>query len=333
MNNEIHILGPHYICIVYDPQTNKQIYLFGEHHRKINKDPAITFFPEYIDQVFKKHTDKTFDFFLEASYHRDKHPAKPGKPNSISGTMQYFAPYFYQLTHTLDHTKSWDNVRFHSVDIRNYMHHQELSNDETNDFIILTSLFYDVFKEKEGINRLKPNQIDFIKRYIFDETSNILYDDKILLDNRWKIAESCPKIQRNIKNIHDKLKEHYQDELLTFINKDKCSVVSDIFSKLIRNNHINDKDHNIKIIWNFLTKYSIFFMDIYLLGRMYKSFQPKSADNVIVLTGVNHTKNLINYFKKTNCKIIYQYENYWKRVVKLPNEMFPLFDNNTPSRI
>lgn len=198
-----NILGPHYFCQIYDPTYQKHIYLFGEYHTNYDDKPKMIKFTEYIDNIFKTNSTKTFDFFLESSYYKDKHVA-PNKQNKnmIFETMRYFTPYFYDLSKKSSDTDNWANVRFHSVDIRNYMHDQKLQKDEICEFTIMTSLFDDIYRKQ--ITKLKMVHLNLIKKYIYDTIANKMYDVNILLENRWKIINQHPKYKRNLINIYDK---------------------------------------------------------------------------------------------------------------------------------
>lgn len=332
MTDKVKIAGPYSVCIVNDPLTNKQIYLFGEYHYKYNYNPDMINFSQYLDNIFRKKLNKTFDFFLESSYYRDKHVSKPENHSLIFNVMKYFSPYFYDLMSNTNKNQ-WHNVRFHSIDIRNYMHDQKLQKDETCEYTILTSLFQDIYRG--CITKLKMVHLNLIKKYIYDTINNKLYDIHILLENRWKIIETLPKFKKNLVNVYDKLKEHYQDELVSFLdekiqNKKRSDMINDVFKDLMRKGHIIDKGMNMQIIWAFFTKYSVFFMDVYLIGRMYKTFKPskesdipvETAENIIVLAGCKHIEHLKKYFEKTNCQIIYENKNVQDKFVTLPNEMF-----------
>jgi len=330
--NGINISGPYSICIIYDPLTNKQIYLFGEYHYKYNHNSEMVNFSQYLDNIFKNNPNKTFDFFLESSYYRDKHVSKPDNHSLIFDAMKHFSPYFYDLLSN-SNKNQWSNVRFHSIDIRNYMHDQKLSKDEICEYTILTSLFQDIYRG--GVTKLKMIHLNLIKKYIYDTTNNKLYDINILLENRWKIIEHHPKFKKNLEYVSEKLKEHYQDELASYLdetykNKKRSDLINDVFKELMWKGHIIDNELNMQIIWAFFTKYSVFFMDIYLIGRMYKTFKPKkesdiqapTADNIIVLAGCKHIEHLKRYFEKTNCQIVYENRNCKDKFVTLPTDIF-----------
>jgi len=139
-----------------------------------------------------------------------------------------------------------------------------------------------------------PELLKTIEKYIGDK--NGIYDT--IDDGFWNVVESSPKLKKNVGNV---VREFFKPEIYHKMNDDHNNSVKNI----MKSGNMTCAD----ALWfdGFLsTIYGLALMDVYLLGRMFKTFSPKlltdvstpmSADNIIIIAGDTHIRAYINFFK------------------------------------
>ena len=219
-----YIVGPISLTIIFNSKYNKKIYLFGDKHvaasdnidcaSDITNDNAI-YLPDYLKYYFDKTKNIPIDLFIELPYQQDKFVPSMQK-GMINNTRIQFEPCFKFLTDKYECNKLYPNIRYHSMDIRKYLpHDNKLTNNEK--FITDITLILNYI---ESINRLQT-----------DEDS---YDD--LID---KAQATTTGVFNDIAN-DPYITNEYNELLATYYEGDPIVLINNVWNFIKNNTSFNN---------------------------------------------------------------------------------------------
>ena len=171
---------------------------------------------------------------------------------------------------------------------------------------------------------LKSEQRESIYSYFFEKISD--YEQFINLLIRKFNKNNINKFSNNIINLLEKFKS--LEELTTKINLfyENLETIVDIFfgkdlneAKLFYKKHIYPY-YNYDFDTMFLTGFDFllsFYVDLYTLGRMFRKFDGKNQENLIVLAGGHHINEYKKFLKsiKFKTKFVSEKENFRCQVI------------------
>lgn len=193
-------------------------------------------------------------------------------------------------------------------DVIDLLHEYETNDNSTtntkNNFLTKLNYIYDGIDTYDDISTINQDIIDIIIKYIGDE--NGIYKD---IDERfWKLVKTSHKLKRNvgdivINNFDPNIYKQYHEYDFDY----------DFIGQIITTHELTPQ--NATYMNDFIDIiYGAALMDVYILGRMFKHFIPKSSDdiqneyanNIIIITGNIHTRNYLSFLKKINSTVIYE---------------------------
>ena len=283
-----------------------KVLLFGDHHVKLAKCPngkkTEEYIQNYIFDIVKLKFPEKIDLFIEEPYEKNK-------LNSIVHKNYNIGSYLAE-TILKNPCFSWDktecstnfpNLRAHYTDLR-----QSMSEGITNETIKIKDIIFNdigfmnilLYGGKE-IFKLPKKE----KERIYNHINNIL--DKWTFDtiiNSRKIKKQFDNIKNN--KLRNKLIEIFKEGYELIYNKSK----NESIEELILNN-------------NLLTL-TIYIIDIYTLGRFFRSYENTGhfgdeARNSIFYFGNVHIQRFINILKQLGFKIDYSKQT----LIKYNNEI------------
>ena len=299
LNKKIYLLGEHHnfkgICDITIKTDDLLVYnannFFNLLSKSFIKDKTIhnsnnkldVFLELYYDPVNNKFLDNLYDRYLpqngymhiafdnlysahcKPQYIKNKKKEEQ-KNNNINIDINYelclFEPY----------------VRYHYSDIRDI-------DDEFGIYI------YNIY------------QLYFYDSAIFENKYSSVYDNIKLLD-LYRSSKFLDKVEKQIKNISNNSGIGYVQEFFkNSIKKYKKNIIKYINSGDISYDNvleIYDTTNHKKI--KELFQLNIFWMDLYLLSRVFRSFDQElyNSTNIIIYAGNDHIKNYINILKNLN---------------------------------
>lgn len=187
-------------------------------------------------------------------------------------------------------------------------------------------------------NYLIPIHLDneikyFIKKYIADE--NGIYSDEKILKNAFELCKSIPRIERNIGNNKELIEKYYKiHNYFDITKKYDNGVIKNFLND--PDSIISDKETIFGIRWLILD-FSSIIMDIYLLARTLKKFDPKKreettvikqeyANDIIIIAGDAHIKTYVEFYKNISSDILFNDESN-ERCVKNPSDILEKYYN------
>ena len=169
---------------------------------------------------------------------------------------------------------------------------------------------------------------NMVNKYIGDE--NGIYSD---MDNRfWGLVDKSEKLKSYLTS--DVVKNNFIPNINLqydiFTKRGDSTADDDIIKELIKTNKMTDD--SIYIIWAILVGYGVSLMDLYMLGRIFKTFKQKtvydisaeSAENIIIVAGNYHINNYIDFFNKIDSKMLYR--NDLPDTISAGNRCMPLVE-------
>jgi hypothetical protein len=317
--NEIkYISGPVSLSYYEIPETRQKIYLFGDLHFSKEKNCLGKNQDEYmeIDDFFDALsvlTNKTVDIILEQrDYFNLKNEMNLEidyfkKLNVNNLNIGYFEKIFKKYNDCLlDKTncsEKYNNIRLHLVDNRIGSHTYNGVLFFHLNYII--SLLYETYQL--NLKELKDKNFKYILK-ILEYYNNFIinYSHRNNINNeRLKITKQINSIPNSF--IREKLLQ-YKDECIEK-NERTLNEINKRINKLINkiNNYIKTKDFSdldyilqtIPKIYNKFVKFSVLYMDLYTLGRLFRDFklkreedlERKTMKNVILYVGQAHKAN------------------------------------------
>jgi hypothetical protein len=324
---------------------NKIVYVYMDVHKDVNNeskcDAVISYdFTQYLYNELTKSKNKDIDFFLEIydidieSYKKIKH----NKYKYIDEVRKFFSKNILIKNNKTIGTSIQNNVRFHYIDIRNYL-----------DKFIYTKL--------QLIHRyLIHNQFEEVDTILIEVKDEFLLI-KDLFNNNKPDKPDKPDKFKNDKHIYytsfyklvDKLKNRYNHKeikkvinyYLSFVDKEvnKITKLISKFTKILKDKNINIKQLikiNDKLFISILKFFSLF-VDLYFIRRI---LDKDYINTILSYTGSAHAANiiyiLVKYFDFTVTHIAdqKQNENIPDYINKLKNfDLKPFQNNNKLTKI
>lgn len=304
---------------------DKNIGIFGENHiiqqrdlRKMNWKNT-TCFSSFLTSLVTQRSDVFFDFFYELYmsdedkyYNRDTIFLNKGEENNNSD-IAIFEIIDIEFKKCLTYNKNcpYKNLRAHYSDYR-----KNIVGSTTNLWYIYDELLEKYYRDME-----LPKDVKKSRHKIFDEYR----DPKILLEyinSGIKVfLDSDKKINKQLDN------NIYKKEIKEFINlklkltKERLGKVieyyhGNMFHKIVNyfyyyfiNNDIFDEELRNSFMDILLLMYT-YIMDIYLLGRLFRTFKnkkddkPTSMNNCIIYVGNAHSRTYNEFMESIGAKKI-----------------------------
>lgn len=318
----------------------KNIYIFGEHHNpksicSLSKDNVCNVYDFVINML---NTPKMIDFYLEAPIFSDQ------IPETITSSLDKFNIKFKSCLDKIKNCK-YPNVRFHSTDVR-------LSKSSSSDFF--TELFFSIsflYDYIIGENLEKYNQSlatlsNILENKIYnDEKLNYeknikSYDELISYILNYYNSTKIMKQYESVFNKHIKqiLMEYLYDEITNLnLKYFKLSDIKTLINKLSKDKLPTDNEiiKNIKAFSLNWLKLTTYFMDVYLMSRLFRSFKQvdyqnsKDAENIIIYVGYEHADNYRKILKKLAFKqIFHETSKKNEYCINISKLKYPLFHSN-----
>jgi hypothetical protein len=314
-----YIQGP--ISLTEWKGFGKHIYVFGDVHKykkgcnQLQKNIRID---EYISQVINYNRDKLIDIYLEIPYIQKNEIRKYSSLIDEGYLFNQTNKRFLDCLEVKKNNCKYKNTRFHYIDIRFaklrfYINMQFLYNNVESLAIKFDEICEKI--EDETLTKKKLNKS-------IDEIFNILYrlyKKDLFFD--YNEAVNLAKINKQIKNIKDdnvrllldkklnKLRIEFNEvqNIIDFINKTFFDFNNEKFLlKLKEDENIHFELQNKFSEFNgFLLNFEIHLMDLYLLGRIFRSFKGGSDPKfIIIYTGGTHSDNYNKFFGEIGMKSI-----------------------------
>lgn len=284
------ISGPVNLSEHYSSEYNKHIYIFGDTHVKQASCPLVTSNTEntmslksFLEKTASE-TKKPLDIFLEVSYKSKKLLDKINVTNDYQGYIDNIYRLFAPCLEIDKKKCSYKNVRFHYSDIRSYVLLEQIT--------FLSIILSD--------HTLNDRDLKLIKSYttlektlknpnIINEVADVLKINKQIKNIPYE------KVRRQMEIYKKQIKPLYYDE--------------EIFAVLKRGNSNEIKIYLPKIreYGNYLLLNVAKIMDLYLLGRMFRTFEKPSKSakntisdppqNIIIYVGNAHAANYRSFLQ------------------------------------
>jgi hypothetical protein len=346
LNNNIkYLLGPTSIVKMTKLGSSKIIYLFGDFHEKFSKCPIgipeinkLTFDDLLISEL-KSNPDSIVDLFIEATYINKLYPKS--KYNYTSSYMIDIIDKFKNCLELDKDTCAFKNVRMHYVDVRSF---------GSMDVRVLQLLYIIVTSLLKGESEIAYISWENLTKELMENKTNPTEIIKNMKD--MSNIYSSTKITKQIENIIN----HYNDvgeDLQNILNYNNEFYIAnkfkllDLIDKLnlgnlqkeIDNNYLND-------MWKILNQLTVRLMDVYLLARMFRTFNTKDTinvpskyssppENIIIYAGQYHIDFYIYFLKNHGFQL--DVESYSKvketnyQCVSLEKIPLPLFPKRVKS--
>ncbi len=284
---------------------------------------------DYLALLFKKYSNKNFDFLLEQEYNVNKQiDMDYSASNScVIDNSTYKFKCFQNLSDKTKCNSKYPNVRFHNVDIRHWYDESKLnSNDDLQNFLLEENTVECDINKNDLIPKMKTSKLSWFYFHQFMRTHypittqiiNIGLENKNyqeMTDYLFSIITSNYKFKRYqnlpfIDKINDYLKNNinwifYDFDFFSVIEKNTKKI-----SRIIDNPSTNSEQiyYNISKYIDYLIKYCIFIkkviisisiaiFDYYTLIRIFKIIYqyPDNSEgkNIILIAGSNHINNLV----------------------------------------
>lgn len=320
-----YISGPVSLSYYEIPETRQKFYLFGDLHFSKEKNCSGRNIDEYMEindffDALTVLTHKTVDVILEQ---RDYFNLK----NEIELDIKYYEKlnvddlntgYFEKIFEKykdcmLDKThcsEKYNNIRLHLVD--NRIGSQTFNGVMFYHLTYIITILYKTYRD--NIGKLKDKNLKYILK-ILEYYNNFIvnYSHRNNINNeRLKITRQINSIPNSF--IREKLL-NYKEECIQK-NEKTLDEINKRINKLILkiNNYIKTKDFSdldyilqtIPKIYNKFVKFSVLYMDLYTLGRLFRDFklkheedlERKTMKNVILYVGQAHKANFDLFIQK-----------------------------------
>jgi hypothetical protein len=177
------ISGPISLSIWRSDKYDKTILLFGDQHIASSNltcagDDKTLYLPKYLKMVFSKNNKKIIDVFIELPYQQNKRYSvdTPYAPNMIRNIGKEFGECFQNLYDKTLCNANYPNVRFHAMDLRNFLT-DKFSNDiKLNAFIEFSDTLQDIssynYRIKAKLDNNMKSLLQLIKNYLGVDEKN-----------------------------------------------------------------------------------------------------------------------------------------------------------------
>jgi len=305
IENVTSLTGVYNLDILKSDALNCIFFLFGDLHTLTkgtfhDANNETLYLPLYLDALFKKHSDKQFDFILEvAPYNSDQILQTDNKNSVIDSIVTQFNICYQGIDNKLECSKEWPNVRFHNVDLRVVVN--KYSDYEKYTFVHIIQVLTFRFNELDKLMNDLPN--DTSKENL-DLTFGILEND---IENMRTLLENNGKYVFDLIHDDDKFYTYRKLDYMKKINEyiRNYMMLEYAFNKIFTSaKKLKNKKNKVYYeIFCLLGKTKqttlnllILFVDYYMLIRIMKILS-YGGKNIIILEGENHIKNVKNFIK------------------------------------
>jgi hypothetical protein len=313
---------------------NKIVYVYMDVHKDVNNetkcDAVISYdFTQYLYHELTKSKNKDIDFFLEI-YDIDIEPYKKIKHNKyryIDEVRKFFSKNILIKNNKTIGTSIQNNVRFHYIDIRNYLDKFIYTKLE----LIRNYLIYSQFNKVHAILIEVKDEFLLIK--------DLFNNNKLNKPDKFKNDKHI--YYTSFYKLVDKLKNRYSHEevkkvinyYLSFVDKEINKIIKLIskFTKILNDGNIKQLIKIDKKLFLSTLKFFGLFVDLYFIRRI---LDKDYINTILSYTGSAHAANiiyiLVKYFDFTVTHIAdqKQNENIPDYINKLKNFDLKPFQNN-----
>jgi len=288
--SDIIIEGPISLTEFKSELLHKHIYLFGDEHTREGKCKNSIRIDQFIEKIVLDNKDKTIDLFLELDFPNSGRDTKyqiEKTDNNITylPTPDYITDIFHKFYFCFQHDKKdckYTNLRTHYTDIR-YLG----TNKYVVDYVNNVNNVYHTIQARKILRLYNKNDSKQAIKGIIADGLKILAVLPVKIEDMYKVA----KVQKQLDNIKDKnlvdlIYKHFDNKL-----------TSSLFNAEVEyKSYTEDTDiDQIRIGINYLFDYVNSLLEIYIIGRMLRSFNNKEVNNIIVYAGDEHIKSIINF--------------------------------------
>ena len=310
LSNVTSITGVHNFDILVSDKLGCKFFLFGDVHVTTSKgfniqndeDNKSLYLPLYLDALFKKHSDKQFDFMIELNPSDDINTEVFSSRSVILSTKKQFDVCYQGINDKVECSKEWPNVRFHNVDIRKVSDEYAQNSQYMRTVKSLTNLYRTIIlTEKDFAESSNPEKAyEFFnilksKIHILNEINNngqgAYLVKQMKLDRKYERYNTLDDINLANKYVENSINyEFYMSDVFTNIKLlEKKDFISnyEISSILMKTR-------------NLVFETLIYLTDYYALIRFMKILtypSPGIGKNIILLEGCDHVENFKNFIK------------------------------------
>lgn len=305
--------GPVNIARIENEKTKKVIYLFMDIHYDITNetkcgDPISNNIKNYLLNNFSSSTN-TIDFFFEVKPEQLRN-------NSIDySKKRYIEELLYLFRYEFNKNKDeriFSNIRYHVMDIRNYLRDGTNRNKE--------NLEINIQKLWHNFNNYNVRMLNSIQ-YDINKIGNNIENIYIYLKNKVSTNKDSKKKKKKIKCIIEEYKKNKSDEKILGENIKK---ILDKIKNSVKNNNVSEY-----ILDNYL--FDIFIKalkTIKKLNEKIESIKKKLLNNnksYIIKNGLIYNKG--NNDKRNNITfIVNQTENLIEYLISIYNNLMDLYN-------
>lgn len=324
-NKKIHLSGIEQIKYLIGTINGIErfVYLFYENHMNTGECNHGLMVSDWLNKLFNKTDRKFIDFYLEITYFAEEVlETFPKEFRALIGGSSNQLYAIQDMTYNcIEINKSkcpYKNLRVHYTDFRKYTKFLNLfigSQYEVNDNEKI-KIFLELMCPYEECNN--------VDELIFNFTLDKIKDTKI--EKQW-ITSSLTNYKKCIEKIIKINIQSWKNEKFTKLDNNKYLSSYDIFTtilNMIYGNYklqlMSNKDElystnsenkifylNRNVFDVIIIHLSSVFMDLYLMGRLFKKFNgiPEYAKYSIVYAGFHHCKVYDEYLKSIGFKEMY----------------------------
>jgi hypothetical protein len=300
-----YIEGPVSLTELKLARLGKRIYIFGDEHSHsstcVDPNKPTIRIDRFLDQLVKA-TDKIIDLFLELDFPDKSSPSARDVKYQVKRTNDeitylaspdYITDIFHLFYNCFQHDKHecrHKNLRAHYTDVR-YI--------GTSAYILSYALTVNNTYRQIQLQELHRKLLSGLMRPPQDLKPII----KAIISDGLKILEHLPfdksdiyataKIDKQLKNINDPLIlgaiHNYYDNRIW----NSLLAAEDSFKSYTENSTMEA----IKVGVNHLFDYASMLFEVYVIGRMFRTFNGKSIDNIILYLGDIHSQRIVECLK------------------------------------
>jgi hypothetical protein len=284
-----YLEGPMFVKEYYSPKYDKHIYLFADIHIRNSTCESVKNkigIVDFLKKTIVMNHDKVIDFFMELPVSvmdeevcSDSLRSKKGKP-----TRSYLEEIRNEFSSCCGDKKSceFDNLRYHIMDNR----------QEGLIGKLITKIF--TTEQSNGLQFLNDIRSDFLEAIGLDPISLQDWTDMLI----------PPKTRKQL------VKSNIQKELYeTFENQIELS-----WQAIKSVQRYYKKESPTEQVKNISNLFTVPMMDIYILSRMFRTFQRKKNEysetpkNILVYAGMYHINLYSRFLTKLGFKLLHKAE-------------------------
>lgn len=286
MIQQISIEGPISVSEWYSDYLDKHIYIFGDMHVNekhcADPDTRTIHIQKFLEWTFDTYedTDKNIDFYCETQFH-----SRQFRRTEIGFGQKRLSPIKHYLNDInsyfkdcfeIDKTKCrYKNTRFHYVDVRFF---------PDSVLVDITLLLSDIINFNTNMHKE-----DFIEKLLptIKPTLENLYQR--LLNTTIHDIFTEMKITKQFQNIPYPLRNYVENYWYNLCQKYLDILVINV-KEMLTSDGINQKYNTAQLF-----VFPGLIMDAYTMGRVFRDFNGKSQNYVIIYIGDWHKSNYDNF--------------------------------------